>query len=61
MKTIYLDILVNGYFYKQLPYRYSPIFAIDERDVKKYVLEQLPTLTRKNWTVGLSHNRISRK
>lgn len=60
-QTIYLDILVNDRFYKQLPYRYSPLFVIDERDVTDFILEKLPSLRKKKWTVGFSNNRIAKQ
>ena len=39
---IYLDIMVGGRFYRQIPYEYSPLFKIDFEDLIKYVLEKCP-------------------
>lgn len=56
--TIYLDVMVDGRFYRQLPYHYHSHSVIDFRNVKKYILSELPTLTRKNWKVGFSKDRV---
>ena len=59
MKTIYLDILVRGRFYTQLAYRFSPLFVIDAEDVKRFVLDKLPSLRNsKEWTIGFSNSRV---
>lgn len=59
MKTIYLDVFIGERFYTQLAYRFSPLFAIDAEDVKRFVLDKLPSLKHcKGWTVGFSQNRV---
>ena len=51
-KTIYLDIMVHGRFYKQVSYEYSPLFKIDYTDVIKHVLEKCPSLKdKKDWSI----------
>ena len=44
MEKVFLDIMVNGKFYKQLTYNYSKLFIIDADEVKAFVLQKLPTL-----------------
>lgn len=52
MDKIYLDIMVKGRFYKQIPYEHSPLFKIDHDDIIKYVLEQCPSLvSKKDWSI----------
>lgn len=51
-KTIYLDIMIHGRFYKQVSYEYSPLFKIDYEDVIKHVLEKCPSLkNKKDWSI----------
>ena len=38
MEKVFLDIMVNGKFYKQLTYYYSKLFIIDADEVKAFVL-----------------------
>ena len=53
MKTMYLDIMVDDRFYRQIPYEYSPIFAIDYGELVDYVIKKLPSLAneKKSWTI----------
>jgi hypothetical protein len=52
MDKIYLDIMVHGRFYKQIPYEHSTLFKIDYNDIIKYVLEKCPSLTNKTgWSI----------
>ena len=58
LKKIYIDVMVNGYFYKQVTYLYSPIFGYTERQLKEYVLQEYPSLKDKNWEIAISNQRI---
>ena len=58
MARVYLDIMVNGKFYKQLTYNYSELFIIDADDVKAFVLKKLPTLKNKEFTIKFTQNKI---
>ena len=58
MEKVYLDIMVNGKFYKQLTYYYSKIFIIDADEVKAFVLQKLPTLKNKEFTIKFTNNKI---
>ena len=58
MQTIYLDIMVEGRFYKQLTYNYPPLFRIEWEDVQKFILNSLPSLRGKKWEVGFSKQRV---
>lgn len=52
MKILYLDIMVKGRFYRQIPYEYSPLFKIDHEDVLNYVLRKCPSLKdKKDWSI----------
>ena len=58
MARVYLDIMVNGMFYKQLTYYYSELFIIDADEVKAFVLKKLPTLKNKDFTIKFTKNKI---
>ena len=58
MARVYLDIMINGKFYKQLTYNYSELFIIDADDVKAFVLKKLPTLKNKEFTIKFTKNKI---
>ena len=57
-KTVYLDIMQNGRFVCQLPFRYCPLFPIDSRDVEKYVFDKRPSLKGKDILISFSGNRV---
>ena len=50
MKTIYLDIFLNGKFYTQQELRYSPLFPISTDSVKKTIEDKWRTLKGKDYT-----------
>lgn len=54
MKTIFLDILVDNKFYRQLKYEYCPLWRINLNDVEAFILSKLPWLKREKFTVGFS-------
>ena len=58
MEKVYLDIMVNGKFYKQLTYNYSKLFIIDADEVKAFVLQKLATLKNKEFTIKFTNNKI---
>jgi len=60
-KVIYLDIMVNGKFHCQVPMIYSPLFAIDTEQARKYVLEKKPYLRGKDFTIAFSSNRVLKR
>ena len=60
-KTIYIDIMVDGRFYKQMPYQYNPLWKIDARDVEKEVLKRYSNLNGKKYELGFSNQRIGEK
>ena len=61
MKKIYIDIMVDGYFWNQIPYMYLPIMPIDDRDVNKQVLKAFPSLANKNYTLEFSKQRVMKR
>lgn len=58
MEKVYLDIMIQDKFYKQLAYNYSELFMIDADDVKAFVLQKLPTLKNKDFTIKFTNNKI---
>ena len=58
MATVYLDIMIQDKFYKQLAYNYSKLFIIDADEVKAFVLKKLPTLKNKDFTIKFTNNKI---
>ena len=58
MEKVYLDIMIQDKFYKQLTYNYSELFMIDADEVKAFVLKKLPTLKNKDFTIKFTNNKI---
>lgn len=58
MARVYLDIMIQDKFYKQLTYNYSELFIIDADEVKAFVLQKLPTLKNKEFTIKFTTNKI---
>ena len=58
MERVYLDIMIQDKFYKQLTYNYSELFIIDADEVKAFVLKKLPTLKNKEFTIKFTNNKI---
>ena len=58
MEKVFLDIMVQDKFYKQLTYNYSELFMIDADEVKAFVLKKLPTLKNKEFTIKFTNNKI---
>ena len=58
MAIVYLDIMIQDKFYKQLTYNYSELFMIDADEVKAFVLKKLPTLKNKEFTIKFTNNKI---
>jgi hypothetical protein len=61
MKTIYLDIMVRGRFYRQVSYEYSPLFKIDFEDIIKHVMEKCPSLRDKKDVTIIEGKRVFNK
>lgn len=51
MKTLFLDVMLNGRFVCTLKYRYCPLFPIDAKDVSDFVISKRPTLKNKPFNV----------
>ena len=58
MKKCYLDIMVAGRFYCQLPFLYAPIFSVTEDEIREYVVEKRPSLKNKEFNVIPTNNRL---
>lgn len=61
MKTVFVDVMLNGYFVMQIRYQYSALFPIDMHDVRQKVIEMRPSLKGKDFTMELTHNRVIRR
>lgn len=59
-RYIYIDIMLKGRFYRQIPYKYSPLWNIQVEDVKQEVESKYPYLKNKKYTLGFSSQRIAR-
>lgn len=57
MKTIYLDIMLAGYFYCQLKYQFCPLFPISAESLHNFVEEKRPSLHGKDYEVFLTSQR----
>lgn len=57
-KWIYLDIMLGDKFYQQLPMKYCPFFALKEEEVRKFVLDRLPTLKNKKFRINFSNDKV---
>ena len=49
MKTIYIDVMRNGFFVKTLPYKHHEVMKLDEEKLRAFVLQKLPTLKDKDF------------
>lgn len=49
MKTIYIDVMRNGFFVKTLPYKHHEVMRLDEEKLRAFVLQKLPTLKDKDF------------
>ena len=58
MERVYLDRMIQDKCYKQLTYNYSKLFIIDADEVKAFVLQKLPTLKNKEFTIKFTNNKI---
>ena len=58
MEKVYLDIMIQDKCYKQLTYYYSKLFISDADEVKAFVLQKLPTVKNKEFTIKFTHNKI---
>lgn len=58
-KIVYLDIMLDGRFYKQLTYKYCPLFPINSSEVSKFVISKCPSLINKKFTISFSNNKVS--
>lgn len=58
MKTIFVDVMMNGHFVMQFRYRYSALFPIDINDVRDKATELLPSLRGKDFNVEFTNSRV---
>ena len=57
-KKIYLDIMLNGRFFCQMPYEYCPLFPIKEKEVQQFVEKKRPSLKGKDYSINFSTKRV---
>ena len=53
MKEIKFDIMLHGRYQCTLTYKYWPLFPEDEADLRKFAIEQRPTLRHADFTIAL--------
>lgn len=53
MKEIKFDVMLGDRWQCSLTYRYYPLFPIEERDLRKFIEEQRPTLKNKPYKIAL--------
>lgn len=44
MKTIFLDIMLDGRYVRTLKYKFCSLFPINMDDLRKYVVSKMPAL-----------------
>lgn len=57
-KTVYLDVMIKDRFICQLVFHYCPIFKVTDEEVRKFVLENRPTLSKQKFQIFFSQNRV---
>ncbi len=55
---VYIDVMVGGRFYRQLPYSVIGEGKVALATLQKYVCEKLPSLKNRAYNINLSSNRI---
>lgn len=58
MKTIFLDIMIEGRFYRQLKYTFCPLWSIQLNEVYDFIMEKLPSLSGKKWNFEFSEQGL---
>ncbi len=58
MKTIFLDIMIKGRFYRQLKYTFCPLWPIQLNEVYDFIMEKLPSLSGKKWNFEFSEQGL---
>lgn len=53
MKTLTFDVMLHGRFVCTLRYRYCPLFPIEERELRDFVVSKRPTLRNKPFRIEL--------
>lgn len=56
-ERVYLDVMIKDRFICQLVFHYCPIFKVTE-EVRKFVLENRPTLSKQKFQIFFSQNRV---
>lgn len=57
-ERVYLDIMIKNKFVCQLTFYYCPIFQLTDEEVRKFVLENRPTLSKQKFQIFFSQNRV---
>jgi hypothetical protein len=57
MKTIYLDIMRGGRFFRQLAYDYCPLFPIDIKELQDFVEKRFPSLAGTDYNINFSNQK----
>lgn len=57
-KTVYLDVMIKDRFICQLVFHYCPIFKVTDEEIRNFVLENRPTLSKQKFQIFFSQNRV---
>ncbi len=55
---MYIDVMVGGRFYCQIPYTYCPLWPIDSKEVSDFIIQKRPSLAGKELSLEFSNNRV---
>lgn len=58
IRRVYIDIMIGGRFYRQLPYNVINKGNVAISELQAYVCRKLPTLKDKTYTFNFSSNRV---
>lgn len=61
LETIYIDVMLDGYFYKQLLFTHDKTQHVYRSQLHEYVLQRYPSLKGKNYEIEISNQRVISK
>lgn len=56
--VIYIDIMLEGRFYRQLAYRYCPLWPVKESEVKTFIESKCPSLIGRLYNISFSNQKV---
>lgn len=58
LETIYIDVMLDDYFYKQVTFTHNRSQPILRSQLYEAVLQRYPSLKGKNYTIEISNQRV---